>query len=264
MTSKRERELARAKWERQQARRAQAAEKQSVVKRAVLATLAVIAVIVIVLANQGNESTPTARPTQNVPSTPSSQPTFSPSKVCKPHGTLVSSPDLYKSPPTDGPVAKNLVLNTNCGSINIALDSQAPNTTKIMANLAKKGYFNKTPCHRLTTKGIYVLQCGDRSGTGTGSPGFTFADENLPKVGSGSSFTYSRGTVAMANSGPNTNGSQFFIVYKASPLPPNYSIWGRITQGLDVVDKIASAGEQSGQGDGKPLADVAIETATAN
>lgn len=133
-----------------------------------------------------------------------------------------------------------------------------------MSNLAKDKYFDMTTCHRVTTSGIYVLQCGDRTGTGSGSPGFKFADENLPIVaGNNSSFTYASGTVAMANSGANTNGSQFFIVYRDSPLPPNYSIWGHVVAGLGVVKQIAADGVQGGGTDGKPSANVVIERAIA-
>ena len=272
MTSKRDRELARAKWERQQARREERATRESVIKRSVLAAVLVVTVGVVVLANQST-STPTAQQSQNqtpiasatqssssVPSATASSPTT----VCAPHGVLTSSPISFATPPTSAPAAKTLTLDTNCGNIVIALDPRAPKTSQIMTNLAKANYFNNTPCHRLTTQGIYVLQCGDPTGTGTGGPGFKFADENLPKVAANSTFTYTRGTIAMANSGPNTNGSQFFIVYDASPLGPNYSIWGHVTSGLDVVDKIANAGVQGGTGDGRPNADVAIIKATAN
>ena len=271
MVSKRERELARAKWERQQARREQAREHQSVVKRAVLAGVAVVAVILIVISTKGNGSTPNAtpsrsyNPTQNFATTKpvTSTPSPSATSVCASHGPLSTTPKQFATAPINGPVTSSIQLLTNCGNVVISTDKKASVTTTVMANLARAGYFDNTPCHRLTTNGIYVLQCGDPTGTGTGGPGFQFADENLPKVATGSSFVYTRGTIAMANSGPNTNGSQFFIVYKASPLPPNYSVWGQVTSGIDVIDKIAAAGEETGNGDGKPKADVAIIKAIA-
>ena len=118
-------------------------------------------------------------------------------------------------------------------------------------------YFDDTPCHRLTTAGISVLQCGDPTGTGRGGPGYTFADENLEGA------SYPRGTVAMANGGPDTNGSQFFLVYADTQLPPSYTPFGTITKGLDVLEQVAEAGsdDSSGTGDGKPKLTVQITTA---
>ncbi|MFD0636922.1 peptidylprolyl isomerase [Catenulispora yoronensis] len=122
--------------------------------------------------------------------------------------------------------------------------------------MAKKGYFDNTKCHRLTTQGIYVLQCGDPSATGSGGPGYQFQDENLTGA------TYPAGTIAMANAGPGTNGSQFFIVYKDTQLPASYTPWGKITGGLDVVTKIAAGGEDTGSGDGKPKLPADIKSVT--
>jgi peptidyl-prolyl cis-trans isomerase B (cyclophilin B) len=138
-----------------------------------------------------------------------------------------------------------------------ALTSAAPCTTYSFRFLAQRGYFKKTHCHRLTVKGIYVLQCGDPTGTGSGAPGYKFNDENL------TGDTYPAGTVAMANAGPDTNGSQFFFCWKASPLiPPDYSTFGRVIQGMDVLRKIAAAGDdsQNGPGDGYPHAYTAFRS----
>jgi peptidyl-prolyl cis-trans isomerase B (cyclophilin B) len=128
------------------------------------------------------------------------------------------------------------------------LTSQAPCTTFSFRFLASKGYFNGTHCHRLTTQGIYVLQCGDPTGTGSGGPGYEFNDENL------SGATYPAGTLAMANAGPNTNGSQFFFTWKNTTLAPDYTPFGVVTSGLNVLQKIAAAGDdqQNGPGDGYP------------
>ena len=117
-----------------------------------------------------------------------------------------------------------------------ALTDKAPYTTFSFEYLARKKYFDATKCHRLTTSGIYVLQCGDPTGTGSGGPGYQFQDENLTGA------TYPAGTIAMANAGPGTNGSQFFIVYKDTQLPPSYTPWGKVTAGLDIVQGIAKAG----------------------
>lgn len=135
-----------------------------------------------------------------------------------------------------------------------ALTAQAPCTTFSFRFLADHQYFDRTHCHRLTTKGIYVLQCGDPTGTGSGGPGYSFNDENLTGA------TYPAGTVAMANAGPNTNGSQFFFVWKDTTLPPDYTPFGRVTSGLAVLQKIAAAGEddQNGPGDGFPTLPVDI------
>ena len=126
--------------------------------------------------------------------------------------------------------------------------------------MAPTGYFDNTKSERLTTSGIFVLQCGDPAATGSGSPGFAYADENLTGLGtaSGASAVYPAGTIAMANSGPNTNGSQFFLVYKDSPLAASYTPVGRITSGLDVLTKVASAGVSGGASDGAPKTPVTI------
>lgn len=166
--------------------------------------------------------------------------------------------------------AKTLTLTTNCGDIVISLlGAKAPITVTSISALANAGYYNKSLCHRLTTEGIYVLQCGDPTASGSGSPtGWTgYVDENLPKAGG---INYPAGTVAMANSGPKTNGSQFFLVYKDTTLGPDYTIWGKITKGLDLVQKVGVVGayQMSGTqamyaGDGYPIQTVEIVKAKA-
>lgn len=256
MSTKRDKELARAKWERQQARRIAKAQRDSVIKRSVLAGLVVIGIAAYAIANRPAGST-VATPSQSASASAST-----PVTGChEPSGSIKTTAKQYSSAPLTGVSAQKLNLNTTCGQISIALDSKAPTTTKIMTNLAKDGYFDMTACHRITTSGLYVLQCGDPTATGSGSPGFKFADENLPNSNGSAAFNYTRGTIAMANSGPNTNGSQFFIVYNTSPLPPKYTVWGHVTSGLDVVDRIAAAGVQNGGTDGKPNANVVIEKA---
>ena len=164
-------------------------------------------------------------------------------------------------PPTRAPRlgASVATLTTNQGAIVIKLDAaKAPCTVNSFVYLADKKYFDSTPCHRLTTAGIFVLQCGDPTGTGSGGPGYQFADENL------SGAVYPAGTVAMANGGPGTNGSQFFLVYADTTLAPNYTPFGTITGGLAVISKIAAAGSDNsnGQGDGKPNVPVQITNVT--
>ena len=168
-------------------------------------------------------------------------------------------------------IPATLTLNTNCGIIKATLLTKlAPQTTTNISTLANAKYYNGTLCHRLTTAGLFVLQCGDPTAQGAGSPGgwVGYKEENLPKAGAKN---YPAGTLAMANSGPGTNGSQFFLVYADTQLDPNYTIFGRITSGLDILKKIAEVGaykvESDGQAyyapDGFPIQLVAIESASA-
>jgi peptidyl-prolyl cis-trans isomerase B (cyclophilin B) len=155
-------------------------------------------------------------------------------------------------------------LNTNCGPITLKLDATAaPHTVNSFAFLAAQHYFDHVTCHRLTTSGIYVLQCGDPTGTGSGSPGYTFKDENLT-ASSIKGGTYPAGTVAMANSGANTNGSQFFLVYKDSQLPASYTPFGTISGGMPTLQKIATAGAAAADANGNtaPLQTVVMNTVT--
>ena len=170
----------------------------------------------------------------------------------------VGTPDI-KSPQVD----RTFTLNTNCGQIVFkAFGTKAPMTVIAMTYLAKAGFFDHSLCHRVTTAQFYVLQCGDPTASGAGGPPFSYNDENLP---TGAAVTYPAGTIAMANSGVNqgrgTNGSQFFIGYQDSGvLPPNYTVWGQVTKGLDIVKKVASAGVVGGSTDGKPKQPIAIES----
>jgi len=146
---------------------------------------------------------------------------------------------------------RTFTLETNCGNIVISLKkSKAPITITQLTTLARGGYFDNSLCHRLTTLGIFVLQCGDPTATGRGGPGFAYADENLPDPVKNN---YPEGTVAMANSGPATNGSQFFLVYGKTTLEPNYTVWGQIIKGLDIVKAVAKAGVVGGGVDGTPV-----------
>lgn len=173
-----------------------------------------------------------------------------------------SSPANWSSEPpmTIDPAKKyTMTLDTNQGDIVIALNAaKAPHTVNSFNFLAGQKFFNGSHCHRLTTQGIYVLQCGDPTGTGTGGPGYQFQDENLAGA------TYPAGTVAMANAGANTNGSQFFLVYKDAALPPSYTPFGTITSGMDVVQKIAAGGSDNsnGAGDGQPNIKVVLNSVT--
>lgn len=253
VSKQRERELARAKFERQSQRRAKRAVRAKLITRGLWGA-AIIGTLIFVGINR-TSSSDTAAP---IDSATAAATTATPVLAsCTTPVALRADNITYGSEPTGVTAAKTIMLSTNCGDIEISTDAKAPKTAGIMSYLAQNKYFDGTKCHRLTTDGLYVLQCGDPTGTGSGGPGFTFADENLP-----TDSIYPRGTVAMANSGANTNGSQFFLVYKDSPLPPNYSVWGTITKGLDVLDAVAGAGVTGGGTDGNPAQEVVIATAT--
>jgi len=151
-------------------------------------------------------------------------------------------------------------VTTNCGVITMELDgTKAPQTVASFLSLAKGGYWADSPCHRLTTSGIFVLQCGDPTGTGGGTPGYGYGVENAP-----ADFTFAPGTLAMARTkDPKSNGGQFFIVYKTTRLedPVGYSIFGRITVGMDIVNRIAAAGARQPDANGgntAPLQPISI------
>jgi peptidyl-prolyl cis-trans isomerase B (cyclophilin B) len=159
-------------------------------------------------------------------------------------------------------IPRTFTFVTNCGNIVVTtVGTKAPITLTQLSTLARGGYFNNSLCHRLTTQGLYVLQCGDPTATGAGGPNFTYRDENLPPEGLNN---YPAGTVAMANSGPGTNGSQFFLVFADTTLGANYTIWGTITQGLDIVKAIAKAGVKGGGADGAPNQPISINRVTVS
>jgi peptidyl-prolyl cis-trans isomerase B (cyclophilin B) len=254
-SNKRQRDLARAKYERQQSRKGSPANhkrrNQQIAAAIVVAVLVLGAVgwVFVGRDSSASEATPAAPAAAVANCTGSTATTNSPQsfkQAPKPNSTIAAGTELE--------------LTTNCGPIVIStLAKQAPATVSSELFLASKGYYNQTPCHRLTTSGIYVLQCGDPTGSGSGGPGYTVPDENLPAK---NGVNYPAGTVAMANAGPGTTGSQFFIVYKDTTLPPNYTVWGKVTSGLDLVQRIAAAGVTGGSGDGAPAQPVVIEQAT--
>jgi len=193
------------------------------------------------------------------PAIASAAPTKKPTPViCKPT-TAKAHTVKNITPPEVKPPFKNrtFTFTTNCGEIVIQANGKgAPITVTALAALANGGFYNKTFCHRLVTDDIYVLQCGDPTGTGKGGPNFTYRAENLPQAVEAN---YPAGTVAMANSGANTNGSQFFIVYEDTSMDPDYTIWGRVTKGLEIVRAIAEAGVADGSTNGMPKQTIAIE-----
>lgn len=178
---------------------------------------------------------------------------------------------------TNGPLVPDVALAENriwTGSMQVnAADlgiklygDKAPQATANFVSLTKKNFYKDVPCHRLTTSGIFVLQCGDPTGTGTGGPGYNFGPiENAPLADASGVATYKKGLLAMANSGgAYTNGSQFFIVYEDSPLMPNYTVFGEITSGLTDLNPIIQAGVSGGAGDGKPALETKLGTIKLN
>ena len=147
------------------------------------------------------------------------------------------------------------MINTTAGSITVdLLISDAPNTVNNFVFLAREGFYDNVIFHR-TIPG-FMIQGGDPTGTGTGGPGYRFADEAVQRP-------YSRGVMAMANAGPNTNGSQFFLMHNDYPLPPNYTIFGHAVSGIETIDAIATAPTQPTQPGGEgssPVNPVVIQS----
>ena len=267
-STKREKELARQRAERQAAREAATAGRRRTQRGAVVGS--VVAVVLVagaavagsVLVDGPDEPSDSVASTAETPAaSPSTSGTAAGGAPgCAYEATGEPAANEAPLPPTEGVATtgvSTVTMATDRGDVVFEMDSaEAPCTANSLRSLAEAGYFDGTSCHRLTTAGIEVLQCGDPTGTGTGGPGYAFADENLEGA------TYPRGTVAMANAGPGTNGSQFFLVYGDSTLPPNYTPFGRITAGLDVLDAVAEAGtdDSNGTGDGRPKLPVTIET----
>ncbi|MEU0676706.1 peptidylprolyl isomerase [Streptomyces sp. NPDC006172] len=263
----RKRQLAREKFLRQQQRRTAARRKARVRNSVIASVLGVIVVGSLTLYTTG-----ALKDDDKAKASSEASPAPSPSKAkdpcAKPAAGAVKKETWKKEPAVtiDKSAKYTMKLDTTCGAIDIALKaSAAPHTVNSFDFLAGKGYFDHTKCHRLTTNGIYVLQCGDPTGSGSGGPGYTIPDENL-KDASLKNNVYPAGTVAMANtSQPHTGGSQFFLVYQDSPLPPSYTPFGTVSEsGMAVLKKIAAAGENTGAGDGAPNATVVIDKATVS
>jgi peptidyl-prolyl cis-trans isomerase B (cyclophilin B) len=287
-TNEQRRATAKRKLERQLERRATKKRQRRIytivgsIVAAIVVIGAIVATVVVTNRDSGSKtaSAATTTPTSALPATPAASgqlpPFAAPANLganCQyPASTEKASkpnnPPRTGKVPTD-PAQISASMVTNQGNIGLQLDNaKSPCTVNSFASLAQQGFFNDTPCHRLTTSGgLAVLQCGDPTGQGTGGPGYQFDNEyptsqfqpDDPKLGQ--PVVYPRGTLAMANAGPGTNGSQFFLVYKDSQLPPNYTVFGTIDQtGLATLDKIAAAGTADGSPDGKPKNDVQVKS----
>jgi peptidyl-prolyl cis-trans isomerase B (cyclophilin B) len=209
------------------------------------------------LAGCGDDDSDSAKDTSSTPDGPA--PSRTPTDVSciyEAEGTAPAKP--ADPPPEKATVSGEMLatMETSVGTFNLTLGAdKTPCTVNSFVSLADQGYFDGTTCHRITTSGILVLQCGDPTATGSGTPGYSFADEL------DGSETYPAGTLAMANAGPNTNGSQFFIVYGKTPLPPDYVVFGTVDDAtVSAIENVAAAGtdEAYGVGDGKPLTPVDI------
>ncbi|MFF4418844.1 peptidylprolyl isomerase [Streptosporangium sp. NPDC001559] len=277
----RQKQLAREHYERQMQRRA---ERESRMKRnAIIGTSVTVVVLVggviAAMSLLGGGGTSTATAASGTPSAPAS-----PAETgtgAKPVAFDPAAGTCGYVAETEGGPAKNvglppakvdttpktMTLKTNLGDIVVAVSAEkTPCTVNSFAFLAGKKYFNGSKCHRLGSEQFPVLQCGDplakadgkNPTDGQGGPGYRFVNENLEGA------KYTRGVVAMANSGPDTNGSQFFIVYGDAQLPPDYTPFGTVTKGLDILDKVNKAGviTPGPDGTGAPKETVEIKDVT--
>ncbi|WP_025735950.1 peptidylprolyl isomerase [Mycobacterium genavense] len=295
-TNEQRRANAKRKLERQLERRAKQARRRRllVIGGGAVVAIAVVAAVVITVINtnkkhQHDTAAPTTSNSPAASSTTTPQtgvvppvpplPAFKPSDTVGANCQYPASTDPAAKPvkpprtgkvPTD-PAQVSASMATSQGNIGLMLaNNESPCTVNSFASLIGQKYFDDTKCHRLTTsESLGVLQCGDPKGDGTGGPGYQFANEyptdqyppNDPKLRE--PVLYPRGTLAMANAGPGTNGSQFFMVYKDSQLPPQYTVFGTIqADGLAVLDKIAKAGVNVNGGgqDGAPVSEVTIKS----
>jgi peptidyl-prolyl cis-trans isomerase B (cyclophilin B) len=285
-TNEQRRANAKRKLQRQLERRAQQARRRrtlAIVGGAVAAAVVVAAIVTtVVLTNQdhhnkqasaGGSSSTTATPVSGA-ALPAFKAAADLGANCQyppsaePAAKQVNPPRQGKVPTDPANVSVSMV--TNQGHIGLLLaNNESPCTVNSFASLAGQKYFDGTKCHRLTTgESSSILQCGDPSADGTGGPGYQFANEYpTDQYPAGDPalkqpVVYPRGTLAMANAGPGTNGSQFFLVYKDTLLPPAYTVFGKIQQdGLDTLDKIAKGGVAGGGADGPPATEVTITSA---
>ncbi len=284
-TNEERREEAKRKLEEQLAQRAEQAKKRRMlaIGAAALTVFAVAAAVGWFAFGDKKPSTTAAPTTSAAPPTPPQRgaqdqlPAFrAPAELganCQYPATPEKASKNVDAPktgkvPTD-PATVSVSMSTDQGNIGLVLNNaEAPCTVNSFASLAQKGFFDDTICHRLTTAAsLGVLQCGDPTGSGSGGPGYAFGNEyptnQYPKDDPAlqKAVLYPRGTLAMANAGPDTNGSQFFLVYKDSKLPPNYTVFGTIdATGLATLDKIAQAGVAGGGEDGKPATEVKVKS----
>jgi len=266
-TSKQRREAERRRLQRQVQRRAQreARQRRLLMLVSVLGVIVVVAtvVVLVVVLGGGDDKKPKAggggSPTPSGTTTSASPSPTGNTASCSWTKTKDAARTV-QPPPTSVPRkgTMTVAVTTNRGPMTFTLDrAKTPCTVASFVSLAAQKYYDGTSCHRLTSGSLSVLQCGDPLANGSGGPGYQFKDE----LSGGEKYT--RGVLAMANSGPNTNGSQFFIVYKDSQLPASYTVFGTVTKGLDVVDKVAAGGSVTA-GDGKPKLPITLQKVTVS
>jgi peptidyl-prolyl cis-trans isomerase B (cyclophilin B) len=287
----RERRRARERFEKQRTERLERQRrnrKRAGIGVAVLCVLGLIGgVSAALLSGGGASASPksTAKATASATASASASPTTSAAAVTEPAHSCTYTSDsdgavVKASKPTSSPdykAAYTASINTNRGAIKIdLLNSKATCTVNSFVHLASANFWNNTQCHRMsTTDGLYMLQCGDPTAKaseklscssqtlGTGGPGYEYASENLPTASSSTAtVTYKAGTLAMANSGGATNGSQFFLVYKDTTLGPDYTPFGTITSGLNILQNVAKGGTTCtySSGGGVPKEKVIIDS----
>jgi peptidyl-prolyl cis-trans isomerase B (cyclophilin B) len=259
-TNQQRRDAAKRKLQRQLARR----EEQERARRQRLVIVGVIAAVLVIsggvwlfVSRDSDNSASGAAASTGDTATESTAPTTPCSYTTAGTAAKEVSPPTNLSPLNSGTVQSTIVLNGQ--DVPVSLDrSLAPCAVNSFLSLASQGFYDNTDCHRLTASDqLNILQCGDPSGKGNGGPGYTFATEVA------SDATYPVGTVALGNAGPNTNGSQFFIVYGQTTLSPEYTILGTVTgDGMSVVNGVAAKGVAKGAQDGPPVEAATIAKVT--
>lgn len=281
--SDRQRRLARERYERQQAKRERKVRrhKQEAVIAGAVAVVVALAVGGYFLFGSTGAKT-SASASSHTPSASPSAPPSAPSKTVQASGPSSRCSYIHSGtaarnvgvPPAtpsaalaNGSAKYKVTIHTNRGDVVADLAAgKATCTVNSFVYLAQKAFFSNTKCHRLVTTGIYVLQCGDPTGSGTGGPGYAFSNE-VKNDSASTPSSYPAGTLAMAHSSqPNSNGSQFFLVYQNTSLPADYTPFGTITSGLDIVKNVAKAGTDNANasGDGHPKQSVVIESVSVS
>jgi cyclophilin family peptidyl-prolyl cis-trans isomerase len=274
-SNKQRRQAAQRRLQRQLERRAELARKRrrNVLIGVTAAAVVLVVGVVLLLTGIGGDDSGSAA---SEPTPSSAAPSSAAAATTNPDGTVtctyapddsgnpnlqdVGTPPNPEATPTQG--TSTLLMTTDQGDLTLTLDrAKAPCAAASFTYLAQQSFFDGSPCHRLVNQpGFGVLQCGDPTGSGSGGPSYKYAEEVTPET------TYPRGTIAMAKtSAPNTTGSQFFLCFVDTELPPQYTVVGSVDEaGLAVLEKVAAGGIEGvgPEGDGAPSIPVTIESMT--